>query len=386
MNKEKLSVFSDQACAVSLYILLFFIPISSALTESFFAFAFLFFLGRLCTTQGLFIQILKRERIVLFFFAALALSLINSGPYIGISLHALFLKWGKYIVLYLITGQTVNSAPRIKNALVSVSYGLGTVILDCLYQLYFHVDLLGHKHMMAHAHNVFALSGPFNHNNGLAAYLSCMLIVILFWVFSKEKKMIKIIVSIVFFLGVFVLAHAYSRGGWFAFVWAIILLACFLKKFWFLGFSMLITSALSLKFILFKNLVDQDSGRFELWNICLKMIKQHPLLGNGIGTFMAQFKEYCSTRGISYAHNCFLQLWAEAGLIGIALFVFFIFITLKGAILNYKARQNHILLILFCAIVSYLSSSFFDTSLFSSQLAFLFWALMGLTVAVGSIP
>ena len=386
MNKEKIRVFSDQACAVSLYILLFFIPISSALTESFFAFSFLFFLGGLFTTKGLLIQLLKRERLVLFFFAALALSLINSGPHIGISLHALFLKWGKYIVLYLIIGQTLNSSSRIKNALVSVSFGLGTIILDCLYQLYFHVDLLCHKHMMAHAHNVFALSGPFNHNNGLAVYLSCMLIVILSWVFSEEKKMIKTVVSIVFFLGVFVLAHAYSRGGWFAFVWAIILLACFLKKFWFLGFSMLITSALSLKFILFKSLTFQDSGRFELWDVCFKMIKQHPLLGAGIGTFMAQFKEYCSTRGISYAHNCFLQLWAEAGLIGIAIFVFFIFITLKGAILSYKVRQNHILLILFCAIVSYLCSSFFDTSLFSSQLAFLFWALMGLTVAVGSIP
>jgi len=378
VDRSKLSLFSDQACAVSLYLLLLLIPVSSALIESLFGFAFLFFIGRLMTTPGLFAQLIRKEKIVLLFFAALVLSLVNSSPFLPISLHALFLKWGKYIVLYLIIAQTLNTSPRVKKALVSISVGLTAIILDCFYQLLFHVDLLHRQAMMQHANKIMALTGPFNHNNGLSAYLSCMLIVVLYWVFSKESRVVRSVAGLVFFFGLFILAHAYSRGAWFAFVLAITILACFLRRFLFIGISMLLTVLLSIKFILFKCFTFRDSGRFELWGIGFKMINQHPLLGNGIGTFMARFRDFSSSRGISYAHNCFVQLWAEAGFIALAVFIFYIFTVLREGVLAYQLKRDYILLILICAIISHITSSFFDTNLFSSQLAFLFWALMGL--------
>ena len=378
MNKEKLSSFFDQACAVSLYFLIFAIPISSAVIESFFWISLFFFLGRLFTTGGLFTQLLKREKIVLFFFAALALSLINSGPYISISLHALFLKWGEYIVLYLIITQTLINAPRIKYALASLSSGFVLIILDCFCQLFFKLEFLRHRHMILHTNNILAVTGPFNHNNGLSAYLTCALIIILYWVFSKGAKVIKPIAAIVFFLGIFILTYSYSRGGWITFILAIILLAVLLKRFWFLGFSLLFTIILGFKMNLHKFLIFKDSGRFELWGISLKMIKEHPLLGNGIGTFMAWFRNFSSTRGISYAHNCFLQLWAEAGLVSVVIFGFFIFKTLNRGILSYKENENLLFLILPCAAIAFLCQSFVDTILFSYQLASLFWVMMGL--------
>lgn len=380
MNKEKLSLFFDKACVISLYILLFFIPISSALMESFSGFSLLFFLGRLFTSGTLFSQLLKREKIVLLFFVALALSLINSGAFVSISLHALFLKWGKYIVLYLIITQTLISAYRIKHALASISFGAALVILDCLFQLFFNVEFLRHRHMILHTNNILALTGPFKHNNDLAAYLICALIIILYWVFSEGVKVIKPIAVIVLFFGVFILARAYSRGGLISFILTIILLSILVKKFRFLGLSLLITIILGLKSIFLKSLIFKDAGRFELWGISLRMIKEHPLIGNGIGTFMVLFRNFSPSHvgNNSYAHNCFLQLWAEAGLISVAIFVFFIFKTLKMGILSYKKNKNHMFLILPCAIIAYLCYSFFDTHFFSSQLAFLFWVLIGL--------
>ena len=190
--------------------------------------------------------------------------------------------------------------------------------------------------------------------------------------------MIKLPAAITFFLGIFILIHTYSRGGWIFFILAIILLTILLKKFLFLAFSLLITIVLGFKIDFFKFLIFKDAGRFELWDISLKMIKAHPLLGNGIGTFMALFRSFSPTRNISYAHNCFLQLWAEAGLISLVIFLLFIFKTLNEGFLFYKKTKNPLFAILVCAIVAYLCHSFFDNHFFSSQLAFLFWVLIGL--------
>jgi len=378
VNKEKLSLFFDQACAISLYIIFFCIPFSSALINSFFGLALFFFIGRLLTKRGLLAQFFKTEKLLLFFFVALGLSLVHSGPFIFISLRALFLKWGKYIVFYFIISQTIRTAPRIKYALAVFLAGAVLIILDCFSQLFLNREFLCHRHMALHISKVLAVTGPFNHNNGLASYLACALIVMLYWVFSKGSKVIKSIAIMTFFSGIFILICAYSRGGWIAFILAIIVLACFLKKFRFLGFSLAVTLILGFKSNWLKFLLFKDSGRFELWAISWRMIKEHPLLGNGVGTFMAWFRNFSATRSISYAHNCFLQIWAEAGLISLVLFYLFIIKTLWEGFLFYKKTKDPVLAILVCAILAYFCHSFFDTILFSSQLAFLFWALMGL--------
>jgi len=378
LNKGKFRPFFDKACVISLYILLFFIPVSSTAIELFFLFALLFFLGKLFTSKGLFFQLLKNEKIVLFFFASLGFSLINSGTLLPISLRALFLKWGEYILLYLMIAQTLISAHRIKYAIICISFGAVLVILDCYSQLFFNFEFLRHRNMTLHTFNISALTGPFKHNNGLAVYLVCALIIILYWVFSKSTKMIKPVAAAVFISGIFILSRTYSRGGWFIFIIAIILLAFFMKKLRFLGLSLLLTIILGLKINYFKFLIFKGSDRFELWDISLRMIKEHPLLGNGIGTFMALFRNFSPSIAISYAHNCFLQLWAEAGLISLALFLLFIFKTINEGLLFHKKTKDPIFVILVCAITAYLCHSFFDTDLFSLQIAVLFWALMGL--------
>ena len=235
--------------------------------------------------------------------------------------------------------------------------------------------------MIVHSNNVSAVTSAFKHNNGLASYLACALIIILYWIFSKGTKAVKSIAAITFLAGIVILVYSYSRGGWIAFILSLILLACFLKKFWFLGFSLLVTVILGFKINLLKFILFKDSGRFELWRVSFRMIKEHPLLGNGIGTFMPWFRSFSATGNISYAHNCFLQIWAEAGLIALGLFLVFVFKTLIEGLLAYRKTKDPVFVILVCAIVAYLCHSFFDTLLFSAQLAFLFWALMGLLKA-----
>ena len=64
--------------------------------------------------------------------------------------------------------------------------------------------------------------------------------------------------------------------------------------------------------------------RFVLWQTTLKMFLAHPLLGTGLGTWHAIYPAYRpdadnSTYGY-YAHNDYLQILQETGLIGAAIF------------------------------------------------------------------
>ena len=63
--------------------------------------------------------------------------------------------------------------------------------------------------------------------------------------------------------------------------------------------------------------------RIHAWRGVLKMIEANPVTGTGLGTFASAyplFKIYGETSIWDQAHNDYLQVAAESGLIGLALF------------------------------------------------------------------
>lgn len=100
-----------------------------------------------------------------------------------------------------------------------------------------------------------------------------------------------------------------------------------------------------------KHLVNIKSarGRIWMWAVTWTMIRDAPWGGHGLGTFGSQFPLYQArafSRGwstpfianasfTSYAHNDYLQLWAELGLFGLLAFGALIWIVLKrGRVLS----------------------------------------------------
>ncbi len=75
--------------------------------------------------------------------------------------------------------------------------------------------------------------------------------------------------------------------------------------------------------------------RFVIWKDTLRMISQHPVAGIGLGayeTVYPRFTEYAGTGGfVAQAHNDYLQILADAGILGGALAVWFL-VTLLRAI------------------------------------------------------
>jgi putative inorganic carbon (HCO3(-)) transporter len=69
---------------------------------------------------------------------------------------------------------------------------------------------------------------------------------------------------------------------------------------------------------------DTDSVRIHLalWRAGLRIVGDHPLTGIGIGQFKTAVSEYSSEKDLSLlAHNTYLEIAAEMGLVGLGLFL-----------------------------------------------------------------
>ena len=107
------------------------------------------------------------------------------------------------------------------------------------------------------------------------------------------------------------------------------------------------------------------------WDETIKIIKNHPLLGVGIGNFSIEESQI--------AHNSYLQIWAEFGLLGLMswLWICFIFIK-KGMERVFSNNRIYCELGVFFAGLSFLIHNIVDFSFFVSQAAFLWWILLAL--------
>jgi len=130
-----------------------------------------------------------------------------------------------------------------------------------------------------------------------------------------------------------------------------------------------------------------DSERFIIWRESLNMIKGDPFLGKGLGTYMDYSKkDIINDSGSHYAHNCYLQIWAESGIAALIAFLALVgFVFCRGACVAFKNRFDDwgiLLGGLTGGLFGFLVASFFDNGLYSLQLSVLFWVMLGVTVAL----
>ena len=137
---------------------------------------------------------------------------------------------------------------------------------------------------------------------------------------------------------------------------------------------------------------DITNGRRHFWSIALQIFRDHPLIGAGLEAFGVAFSRYDTWNGmfrVEQAHNDYLQMLADAGLLGFACVAAFVFLLIReGAsvlrrVQDRFGRSVAVGALAGCAGV--LVHSFFDFPLRTPANAYFFLLLIALVVAVGRV-
>ena len=101
-----------------------------------------------------------------------------------------------------------------------------------------------------------------------------------------------------------------------------------------------------------------NADRIWAWRSSVKMIKDHPVTGVGLGRFgehyLKKYRYKEESQGLGHAHNNFVQVAAENGIIGLIGLLFFIGYSLFISIRNYRKQPNPYDLLIFTTVLGYL--------------------------------
>jgi O-antigen ligase len=139
------------------------------------------------------------------------------------------------------------------------------------------------------------------------------------------------------------------------------------------------------------NSADPTTGRAHFWAGTIEIIKDHPVIGTGLGSFSAVYPRYDTSNGayrLEQAHNDYLQILSDAGVIGAALgivFVFFLFRTALRRMQSHDKFRRGVALGALAGCAGALVHSFFDFTLHTTANALMFLTLAALATLNGRV-
>jgi O-antigen ligase len=143
----------------------------------------------------------------------------------------------------------------------------------------------------------------------------------------------------------------------------------------------------------YKSAEHSGTGRVDLWTVGLRMVEDKPVRGVGAGNFQTSSIHYLLRPGTilrddfivdepKVAHNIYLAVLAELGVVGLAIFLFILGYCLRCALVGARLLQRAgdlagevIARGLLIALVGLLAADFFSSQLYSKQL----WLLLAVT-------
>lgn len=132
-----------------------------------------------------------------------------------------------------------------------------------------------------------------------------------------------------------------------------------------------------------------SSSRFQIWSVTLKVISHHLPFGAGLGAYAQAYTKFDQGSGlerVEQAHNDYLQILADAGIVGLVIGVLFLFWFFREGLRNIATTNTYRRGIAFGAFAgcsAILVHSIFDFVLHITAVSVMFLTLMAMLVASG---
>lgn len=423
MDETKIIKRIDIAIRFFLYLLIFWLPYSSAVVEISVIFSLVLWVVKRalvytanfkgnCSKNKFFdlVAAFKPTSSILnrpiCFFLIFCMISVAQSQYFAISFRAFFTKTLEWFIVYFLVLEVFREKKHIYIALGVLLFTAFSTAIDGIIQ--FHVTgrdiFLGRELASGRA------TAGFDHPNGLGAFLAVIVMLSLSLIYLNLEKLSKRLGLIFgFFIMLWALIITFSRGAWLATLFGLIFLLSMLSRkfisFLLIGLFIIYICLLFFSPVEVKTLFRLDNEnisrtliwRFELWEDSIKMIRDKPFWGHGLNTFMTKFQFYhrrYAGRYLyhpTYAHNCYLQIAAEVGIFGLLCFLWIfknLFLKVIKLIQDNRVRDDNmrILLIgLISGIFTFLMHSFLEVNLYSLKLSVYFWFIVGIIIAIYKI-
>lgn len=135
---------------------------------------------------------------------------------------------------------------------------------------------------------------------------------------------------------------------------------------------------------------DVTSGRLHFWSVAWQIFLQHPVIGAGFDSFGVAFTRFDTWNGfyrVERAHNDYLQMLADGGIVGLACVISFVGLFVKKGISAISNQRDRLLRSIvtgaFAGCLGILIHSFFDFPLRTPANALFFLLLVVLAVGIG---
>lgn len=229
--------------------------------------------------------------------------------------------------------------------------------------------------------NYFRAIATFPDPHVFSMFLGMMLPLPVILFFSSEKKAIwAFSFSAIFVANIL----TFSRGGYLAIITGIIVFLVFYWKkitikhkimaglmsmFFVLMFS--VPGPVSQRFVSsFDSSEGSNVGRIGMWEKSMEIIRKRPFFGTGIGNFSLEVDKNQGYRNPIYAHNTYLDIAVEEGVLTSLVWIFVISITL----LNFWifSKKDMLYAGIFTSLIIFSAHSMVETGLYSPIILALF--------------
>lgn len=139
------------------------------------------------------------------------------------------------------------------------------------------------------------------------------------------------------------------------------------------------------------NANDMSTGRTQVWRVTIQMIKAHPIIGVGLGAYGVAYTPFDTQNGMGrpeQAHNDYMQVLTDTGIIGGILGLFFIISLFQMGLRRRKSPdvfRRGVATGALAACFAVLVHSFFDFTLHTTSNALLFLTMAALATIDGRV-